>query len=130
MIEMFGMMVEEKEYKEMMETVKTLWEEEDKEDWEDFEEFAELPVLVCLLSLRLASLGVSGPAYLERHVLAFSHEVQDVRVIRVFVACVAAAFAGNFAIDFHGDSGVGDADGERVIQSFTMFEGMDKPQNP
>ena len=72
--------------------------------------------MVCLLSFRLASFDISRPAYLERHVIAFFHELQDVRVIRVFVACVASTFAGNFAIDFHGDSGIGDANGEWVIQ--------------
>ena len=42
MVELFGMMVEEKEYKKMVETVKIMWEEEKEDDyWEDFEEFEE-----------------------------------------------------------------------------------------
>lgn len=42
MKELFGMMVEEKEYQKMMATIKALWEEEKEDDyWEDFEEFAE-----------------------------------------------------------------------------------------
>ncbi len=78
------------------------------------------------LVLGFAPLAVSDPACLERHVLALLHEVQDMPVVREFATWVVPAFSGNFTVDFHGDSGVRDADRERVIQSFAMFKGVNE----
>ena len=80
-------------------------------------------------ALNLASFGVSGLAYLQRHVLAILHEAQDTRVVRVFVTLVSTAFSGDFAIHFHGDSGVRDANRKRFIHPFTMFKGVDESQD-
>jgi hypothetical protein len=45
MVEVFGMMMEEKEYESMMSTLKVMWEaEEDKDYYDDFDEFIELKV--------------------------------------------------------------------------------------
>ena len=45
MVEVLGMMMEEKEYESMMSALKVMWEaEEDKDYYDDFDEFVELKI--------------------------------------------------------------------------------------